>query len=478
MRTTLSVKRSTFILLSLTLLALIIACLQSFSVFSLLQTVSFPGVELGRSHQWGDAQVSIFSWLGYLRKISRNNTVQTVRLGCRELESGGQTCVYHGLVCIDTRSATSEIYKDDPRPLAYFVDETRMDHEQPSSDRWCSFRYQTSDPRYFSASRHWPIMNHTFLPQHSCLRAEYRKARSFFGKDDIKLRRGSSVKWVQSLSLVDLDYKAVDHNNHLLMDIIWLLDAALWQQSIDLHVVAENRHLSQTRSLTPGIVPGYLFSYSPRHILLPQSALNFSEQTKRDVNKLIYALVLRLDLSRLYTARNISLAAIRQPAKKPREAASLLTAYPELQKEEYLLFHDDIIRNNSVDYLCAPSFTAGAKIGNGAHERVCRDLRRRSYDLYGISAPDVVRRGQALFPQPPKRIVIYQRHVTRPIANVEDVEKAFREAFGGYGVEVERYSTGEVWTAEDQVRMFARAGVLFTSHGSQSMGVIWMPRYR
>lgn len=464
-------KKISVVTISVLLLASLFFALQTSFLFPFV-SYTRHSQSISRTH----AQESFQTWLEYLRKNSPNHKIRTSRIGCRELQAGAQSCVYEGLVCIDTTGKPIDQDDDDDRPHAYFVDDNQGDGGEPPSDKWCSFRHQSSDPRYYSASRHWPILKKTFFPQHSCLRGKYRTAASLFGSDNANMPKRIRVQWLPSLSLVDLDFKAFNHNYHLLMDIIWLLDAALWQQSVDLRLRPGD--LTSTSSSPHDFSLAYLFDSSPRHVYLPQSTANFSKQTDRDVNKLLYALILRLDLTRLYTARNISSRDIREPAETPREAAPLLEAYPNLIHDQRLLFHDDIVRSNQYDYVCTPRFRAGAKIGNGAHERVCRDMRKRSYELYGIAEPEVVRLGRALFPQPPKRIIIYQRHVTRPIANVDELEHALREAFGKYGVEVERYTTAEVLTAEDQVRMFARAGVVVTPHGSQSMGQIWMPRYR
>lgn len=405
-------------------------------------------------------------WLNFLRSHSQNGS-QTTRLGCREYAVGAQSCAYEGFVCINTSK-----HLEFGRPHVYFLDETEEDGEVVPSDNWCGYRHQSADPRYYG-SRHWPIMNGTVAPQNSCLDAYYRKESSLVGgrlKSDPSGRTGK-IKWMPSLWLVDLDYVNNNHNNHLLMDIIWMLDAALWQQSVDLQA-------------PPGISPvervpvGQLFTERPRHVYLPQGRQDFIQQTSRDVNRLLYALVLQLDLSRLYP--NHTKVQIQNPPRKgnSRFTESLLDAYPHLEKDQGLLFHRDIRDDDDVDLVCTPRFSAGAKIHNGAHERVCRVMRQRSYQLFGIKEPEMKRAGQAYFPQPPKRVVILQRHITRGIANADELAESLRDTLGKHGVEVEVIATEEVSSAEEHVRVFSNAGVVLTSHGSQSMGQIWMPRHR
>lgn len=406
-------------------------------------------------------------WLTYLRRTAGEGGTQTVRLGCREYIAGAQSCSYEGFICVDTSKKI-----DFGRPHVYFLDETEANGDNVPSDDWCGYRHQSADPRYY-ASRHWPIMPDTFAPQTSCLEAFYRTEKSLVGnrlKGDATGKKGK-IKWVPSMWLVDLDYVDNNHNNHLLMDIIWMLDVALWQESVDLQSPPGLSDVWQQPA-------GHLFSEGPRHVYLPQGEKDFIQQTSRDINRLLYALVLQLDLSRLYP--NQTRKEIRTPpeADVSRYTAELLDAYPKLKSAERLLFHRNLRNDDDVDLVCAPRFTAGAKIHNGGHERVCRTMRQRSYEFFGINEPERRRVGQAYFPQPPKRIVILQRHITRGIANVDALEKALKSDLGKYGVEVDVVATEKVSSAEEHVRVFANAGVVITSHGSQSMGQIWMPRHR
>jgi len=59
---------------------------------------------------------------------------------------------------------------------------------------------------------------------------------------------------------------------------------------------------------------------------------------------------------------------------------------------------------------------------------------------------------------------------------LEDVSAAIRAAAEEYNFEFELHTTDSLKTVEEQVRLFSRAGVLLTTHGSQSLGGIWMPR--
>lgn len=316
-----------------------------------------------------------------------------------------------------------------------------------SHDSWCSLRHYSSSPRYFGA-RHWPPPNETIAPRQSCLNAYYRTPQAL-------LRNLSRVRVVPSLWLVNLDYIDNPHNNHLLKDIIWMLDAKLFRQSMSLQ---ENSSFS-------------LFDSEPR-VYLPQSATNFSRQTSKDVNRLLYSLVLQLPLEKLYP--NVSAEQLQKASEQKRETAQLMTAFPELKNR--FLFHGDLQKNEELDLMCTPSLVVGAKIGNGAHPRVCEYMRTKSYELYGIPELEMKFLGQLRYRRPPRRVLILQRHLTRGIQNVADLLHGLKRALPD--VEIEILSTKEVSNAEEFVRVFSRAGVLITPHGSQSMGLIWMPRHR
>lgn len=416
------------------------------------------------------AQRTPFTWLSHLQS---GGPARTTRAGCREYDAGAQSCVFSGLACINASAPA------DRRPEVFLVDDARPDGLPVPHDAWCALRHQSADPRYFS-SRHWPILPDTVAPQRSCLAARYRTAASLLGPRsradapdapdapaapaapfDVLLPR-ARVRWLDHLWLIDLDYASNPHNNHLLKDIIWLLDVSLWHDSLSLPAPA------------PAPAPEALFAARPRHIYLPQARADFDTQTAPDINRLLWALVLREDLRRLYPAT--APIALRAPVSAPRETVSLHRAYPDLARR--LVFHRDVVEDPRTDLVCAPRLTVGAKIGNGAHERVCRELRKRAHELYGVADPPKRRLGRVFFPQPPKRIIVLQRHVRRGIGNLRELEAALRKEFEPRAVEVEIRSTAEIATAERQVRLFARAGVLFTPHGGQSMGQLWMPRHR
>lgn len=74
-------------------------------------------------------------------------------------------------------------------------------------------------------------------------------------------------------------------------------------------------------------------------------------------------------------------------------------------------------------------------------------------------------------------MILLHRHLTRGFRNLEEISAAMRAAAAEYNFEFEVHTTDSVRTAEEQVRMFSRVGVLLKTHGSQSMGGIWMPRH-
>lgn len=87
-------------------------------------------------------------------------------------------------------------------------------------------------------------------------------------------------------------------------------------------------------------------------------------------HRLLYAMVFREDLQRLYPTESRDSMAT---PKAKRFSSPLLTAYPEWQSEDKLLFLDDLRLNpKSGDFVCTSRLTVGSKIGDGAHERVCR----------------------------------------------------------------------------------------------------------
>lgn len=86
--------------------------------------------------------------------------------------------------------------------------------------------------------------------------------------------------------------------------------------------------------------------------------------------------------------------------------------------------------------------------------------------------------GRVRFPQPPKHVVILNRHLTRKLENVKELQDALKKELDPYNVTIQSLSTTDVVTAEENVRVMASAGVVITPHGSHTMSVIWMPRHR
>lgn len=412
------------------------------------------------SQSFEQARLSPQSWLDFLREPSRtssemNSAVQTQRIGCREAEYGAQSCVFEGFICID---ASQEQYQKSSRPLVYFVDDTKPDGSEVENDNFCQLRHRSIDPRYYSG-RHWPIPTDMVAPLHSCLTAVYRRTESLFPGGIVPHR---STKWLSDLWLFDLDYPNNPHSYHFAQDIAWMLDAVLWEETIKYQPFRSPLSQPQEVEASRGFK---LFSDGPQQLYMPQSKREFETITTRDqTNALMLALSLQLDASRL-----------RLEGQK--QMRPFMEAFPEMN--ERISFHTDLSANSSEASLtCAPRLSSGAKNGILLHERVCRRLREESYQLFNIEESPPANIGQSYFAQPPKRLIIFHRHITRGFSNLEELEMVFRRVFGPYGVEVEVVTGKMMPTVEDQVRLFSRAGVLFSPHGSQLMGQMWMPRHR
>lgn len=394
------------------------------------------------------ARRTLPSWL---QQLHSTGGVRTERTGCRELSDGAQTCVFDGLMCINTSS-------EEPfgKPTVYFADDAHRDGATVPSDDWCNLRHRSSDPRYWHG-RHWPILTRTVAPRWSCLQAVYRSPAVLERR-----AREKEVMWVPSLWLLDFDYVGHPHNNHFLMDLIWVLDAMLWQKSIDLRRSPGVDNATFTES------PGHLFGDGPSKLYLPEGISDFERQTSHDINRLIFALVLQLNISHLYDApvtRNV------------RAARPLMEAYPSL--EQRLLFHRELWSDRNTSMVCTSRLTAGAKLSTGGHERVCRYIRTHAWRLFGIPELRVRGVGQAHYAVPAPRVVIVQRHISRKIHNLRELEEALREAFPRQiGFEVETFTTEHLATAEGWARVYSRAGVVITPHGSHNMGELFMPRHR
>ena len=408
------------------------------------------------------ARTDLTSWMRHLRHVHPQGKIVAERLGCREFTMGAQTCVYEGLLCINTTSSANHL-----RGSVYFVDDEKMNNKEVPSDKWCSYRHTAAEPWYFGA-RHWPIWKGTIAPQQSCMNARYRTSSSVFGsRRDIEPSLLRRIKWIPDLWLIDMDFPGTDHNNDFAIDLYWLLDAQLFATALDLKQ-------SPARPTSEHFEERLLFAGGPKHIMTPQTKSEFLRQTRRDINRLLWVFFLQLDAKRLYG--EIDLA--RPPKKgESRWTKQLLDAYPELLRLERLILHKELVKDEHIDMVCSARLTAGPKRYDGAHEHVCRHLRDVGYRLFGVYYPKLVVLGRIRYPQPPKRIVILQRHQNRGILRLPEVVRALHDEFDRHNVEIEVVSTKHLRTAEEFVRVFSRAGVLISSHGSQNMGQIWMPRH-
>lgn len=410
-------------------------------------------------------------WVPHLRAAGGDAGVVTQRTFCHELSAKGQTCVFEGLMCIDVRNggAEHEPNKDNSKPRILILnDSTPADAEgsEASTDNWCGMRHQSADPRYYS-SRHWPLLQDTVVPQQSCMEAR-------FFRTDTVLRSDVRVKWVPSLALVNLDYVDNDHNTHLAIDLMWILDAVLHDESL-----AYRPRPGYRRHRHPTDMDGIIFRNDTVYYL-PQSRVQFERQTTRDVNRLLWAMILRKDGRRLYYPDLSDDDLNKAPAARDvvRPAKPLLDAFPELVEDGAFQFHGDLVADNETDLVCTARLTAGVKTGFSTHERVCRELRTRAYQTFDIQRPDVKRIGQINFPQPPKSILFLNRHVTRTIDNGEDIARRLREKLAYMNVPVEYETTQNLNSAEQWVRLYSSAGIVISPHGSHNMGEMFMQRYR
>ena len=368
--------------------------------------------------------------------LSGNNRVR--RIGCRLYERGLQSCVYQGLICINVRKKPTRSWTN---PTVYFVDDKHNDGAQVSHDNWCGMRYQSASPFYYGA-REWPVRPDLTAPRGSCLNAIWRTTASLFNNGT-----RPKVRWVPNLSLVNLDYLDNDHNVHFLMDTIWLLDVALWQSSI-----TEDKE-------APKLFP------TSGNIMFPNSRALFEVQMKRNVNQFIFSLILQLNLSRLHRDTN-TLLSNRMPP--------LTSTFPTLKKR-LVFFKDERLKPH--DLICTNRFAAGAKLGDMGHPTVCAHIRRLSWAHFGLSPPESRTTGYLKFEQPPKRVALLDRHVTRQFRNKWAILTALRELAKKHNFELVVNSTSELKSVEDQVRFFRGVGVLVTPHGGHVMGAVWMPRF-
>lgn len=407
------------------------------------------------------------AWYNHLISHSPSHTITTKRLACREYRDGAQACTFGGLICANTTPVAND--QESSPPHFYFVDDTQPDGTEPRSDLWCR-RPRTSDPRYYGASAHWPIRPNTTIPQQSCLRAYYRHSTSVLGADPSATLSSPSVLWLPSaIWPIHLIYN-FKHNFHVFIDTIWLLDVRLFQESLQLSNPPDQSDPAASHNFAD-----YFFSDGPKHVYIPQSREQFEKQTDDDLTRFVYALTLDLDPLRLYP--NQTRKDLHTPQLN-RHTVPFLTAYPELEGTRKILFHNELVKNPEIDLVCAPRLAAGPKQPSSGHERVCRELRKKGWEFFGLEMPEMKRVGRLLFPQPPKKIVLLNRHKTRQIENFEELVAGVRNAFEGEGVEVEAWTTKDLESVERQVRVFGGAGVMITPHGGQCQSLIWMPRHR
>ena len=366
------------------------------------------------------------------------------------------------------------------------IKEDETDKRIVPHDRWCSLKHLTADPRN-GGPRLWNVEKGTVAPGWSCLDAEYRNWTSLLQENVRDVRFVDEPFWI-----VDLDYIGGTHNNHFLKDVVWILDLVLWQKSLEL-----------------GEGKDKLFPERAKHVVFPGGLEDFRKSMGKDINRLVWALQLQLDLGKLYgeDVTKVSPSSSESDWYSERTTLPFTKAYPEILDEERILFHKDLVtaandsqtwtemmsdsgkaaekaplrrdteNENKYGLMCSPGLLAGAKLPGYGHERVCHEMRKKSWELFGIKEAPVSTIGVYNRAPPPKRILIVNRHVTRRIINARNLADDLRRAFEPYGVEVELTSTRMLKTAEANVRAYAGAGVLISPHGSQSMSLMFMPRW-
>lgn len=388
----------------------------------------------------------------HITELSKN---ETGRIGCRTFPKGGETCAFSGIACVDMDESLNENnHAGNIIPQVYFVHDGHNDGAGITHDNWCGLRYRSADPSYFGP-REWPPVSEVVSPRWSCLKAKWRTSNSLFRNKS----KPVTIKWVPDLSIINLDYERNSHNNHYLMDLVWLLDLRLWKNSLSVT-------FTQIREI---------FS-EQTNFMFPQSREDFIEQTATDINRLLFTLIFGLNSSKLYLNQT------RDTETQKIETRPLLESYPILSKK--IIFARKKRKKsekvpNSKDLICTRKLFAGAKLGNMGHERVCSYIRESSFELFGIQLPEknYPNTGYLWIEQAPRRVILLQRHITRGFENYDELVKSLNRTAARYDFEFELHSTGELKTAEDNVRFFSRAGVILTTHGSQSMGVMWMPRH-
>lgn len=352
-----------------------------------------------------------------------SNGVRTERIGCREYNSGGQSCVYSGIVCVDVTQKGS-------LPLLYFVDDGRPDFLKVSTDNWCAYE-PTADPR----REQWPHRR-VFAPRHSCIDGYWRTMSSVFHGWFTQ----PVVQWVNGITWLHM-------NNRLLSDTAWLLDTVLWQETLD-----------QSATISSGIPK--LFEPS-KQIFVPHSEEEFERRTATDIDRLIFALMLRLNATKLY----------RNQSDVSSVTRSLFSAYPHLRDK--FIFYNEQQRNSSLDLLCTRKIAIGPTLNELGDHHVCDTLKLNAWNLFGIDPPTAVQVGNYRYARPPSRLVFIRDRFSR----VDELVAALRAAATHHRFELVITTVAAMNTAKLQVETFASAGVVLLAHGVHRTGVLWMPRH-
>lgn len=340
------------------------------------------------------------------------------------------------------------------------------------SDDWCQLRYKSSNPRYYG-SRHWPLLSGTVVPQQSCMRGRYRSSESLLSE----LRaQGDDLQWVNgTVALLNVDSSGNDHNAHFALDTLWILDASLHDDTLRKYDASsdedDDNNVRRVKTLLNRNDELLLY-------VITQDKEAFERQTVRDLNRFMYAVLLRKDPTLLYDD-NATMLHVPATLDTRRYSKPLLEAYPELAAQLYLQSSQGSGKQQNVT-ICTPRLVTGFKTGFGVPEPVCRHIRSEAYRLFGIPRPEVVRVGQVEYAQPAKSILVVNRHFTRKIANVDQVVDGLRQKLSSVagGVPVNVIETGSMYTTEENVRAFASAGVVISPHGGQNQGVMFMQRHR
>lgn len=416
-------------------------------------------------------QGSLSQWVDHLKTTSPDGqSVVTRRTICRELDAMAQTCVFEGLMCVNVSTPENKGH-----PHIFIVDDTQPDGLDVPSDNWCKTRSYSADPRYYS-SRVWPPMEGTVIPQQSCMSATYRKLDSL-------LQGSLRIRWEpSSLALLDVDLRGNDHNTHFLMDLLWVLDARLFQRSLSVQPRPGYRQLRGEDNLDTQLLKDGVKYY------IPLTTESFYSFTARDINKLTFSIMFNKNLTKMYNFSSMTLDALRNPRLSPHELShnlgswdrhltmELLDAHPELRDE--LVFHNDVIDKKEHDLVCTPRLTAGIKTGFSTAERVCSHIRHKSYELYNIEPLEIKISGQLRYERPPRRVLIMDRHFTRKVVNFDEVVSRLTELLAKHDVNVTSTTTDRVFSAEDYVRIYSSAGIIVVPHGGQNMGEMFMRRHR